>query len=291
MDDRLQKREWGNGIPNYKESDLMTKEEIHDFGVQIVGGILQKDGYEILAYQPQYNAMPNIISQKDNKLYSIVVRADIAPINPKINTRDKYSNIAYSKIKKMIPCYASVSFGSIDPARFDNSIALVGDGYYANYTGFVELEDKKPKTGTEEYIIYTLATIGIYFQFREFDKVKDYISNDCIIKNMIDGDLIDNNASEYLINGFIKYPLKSHNLIVFDKQYKTQIMGHEKEPFNKDEIKAIANNIGLIIITEAPLYANDDPGILFHVDFNDQGKINKIEILDPRIIKFSFQNE
>lgn len=34
-----------------------------------------------------------------------------------------------------VPCFASVGFGSTDAERFDASLALRGDGYYANFTG------------------------------------------------------------------------------------------------------------------------------------------------------------
>ena len=34
--------DWGEGLLNYSIKDLMTKEEVHYFGIEVIGGYLNK---------------------------------------------------------------------------------------------------------------------------------------------------------------------------------------------------------------------------------------------------------
>jgi hypothetical protein len=127
-DDRLNPRDWGKGIPDYTGEDLMTEEEIHSFGVEIVAGQLQKDGYKIIHFNPILGSYPSIIAEDDKEALAIIVSCDIAPKKPKLKLTDKFGIIGYCNGYPTKPCFASISIGSSDPIRFEKSLALVGDG-------------------------------------------------------------------------------------------------------------------------------------------------------------------
>lgn len=132
-DPRLQKRDWGSGIPDYTDEDLMTKDELFNFGLQTLLGILEKEGYEIVDYIDNYRAIPNIRVAKDNKLYVIYMNVGVALESEEIDPE------TIKNLKKIVengtPMIANVFFGSTDPERFEAKLALVGDGFYCKYTG------------------------------------------------------------------------------------------------------------------------------------------------------------
>lgn len=132
-------KDWGLGIPQYNQNDLMTKEEIHDFALRILFNFIHKDNYEILNLNSEYGFNPSFVCKKDDILYAFIVKANIAPIHPTLSSSEKKQIIEFCQRKEMTPIFCPVSFGSTDSLRFDNSIALVGDAYYCNFKGFEEI--------------------------------------------------------------------------------------------------------------------------------------------------------
>ena len=141
MGNRLEKRDWGKGIPSYNESDLMTQEELLDFAMQIVKQFeIDKNGFELISANNKVGVYPNFVVKKDDTLSFILVKADVAPRMPELTGEDKKIMIEQSKKFNAIPLYAPVGFGSTDPDRFDKSIALRGDGFYSNYVGLEKIK-------------------------------------------------------------------------------------------------------------------------------------------------------
>ena len=71
--------------------------------------------------------------------------------------QNKFDMIKFERRFKAIPLFASVGIGSTDADRFDKSLALIGDGYYANFVGFENvLVDDIPDIKTKEYKNYLL---------------------------------------------------------------------------------------------------------------------------------------
>ena len=129
---------WGEGIPEYDETDLMTSLEIQDFAIEIIINGESKE-YEILGFNNRLNVYPSIFMRKDEKLYAVLVRGGSVKTQPKITQHEiEIMNEIAFKLNA-IPLYASVGFGAADEARFDKDILLRGDGFYANYTGFEEI--------------------------------------------------------------------------------------------------------------------------------------------------------
>ena len=73
--------------------ELMTPQEIHDFGIEIVFGCLKKEGYVIEAVNVDPTKNPQIVAQKDNNLCFIIVRTDCYPNKGKIATEAEFFSI------------------------------------------------------------------------------------------------------------------------------------------------------------------------------------------------------
>lgn len=145
---------WGEGIPNYDESDLMTQLEIQDFAIQVILDCSYKE-YEILGFNNRLNVYPNIFMKKENKIYAVLVRGGSVKTQPKITQHETeiMNEIAFKL--NVIPLYASVGFGAANPERFDEDILLRGDGCYANFTGFegIPIKEATIKNLAEETIL------------------------------------------------------------------------------------------------------------------------------------------
>ena len=135
---KCEKRDWGKGIPNYKQEDLMSKEEIYDFALEAVCNYESKQ-HKIISVSPNLNSIPSIVMEIEGKLSFVLVEADIVPNIPTLDSRKKMLFINHSKNFDANIYYASVSFGSKDAERFEKSIALKGDGYYCRYLGLEKI--------------------------------------------------------------------------------------------------------------------------------------------------------
>lgn len=297
MEDRLEPRDWGEGIPKYKETDLMTPEDIHDFGVEVVAGCLKRDGYKILEYNPTYGVFPSIVAENEDEVVAVIVQSDIAPNIPKLKLTDKFGIMGYCTGFSTKPCFASVSFGSVDPERFDKSIALIGDGFHARFTGLEYISKELPKKGTTDYQVFTLNFVGAYLRSKNYDAVYEFISDDCDINNSISKENIKKHGKDYLKKIFNGRDITSHCVIKSVGIMKTiqvqklYVEGHSDGKPGTVKIMQDPDRIGLLLVTDIPLFGNNDPGLIFNVDYNSKGKICNINIIDPRLYSFEAYSE
>lgn len=297
MENRQMPREWGNGIPKYEAKDLMTKEEIHSFGVEIVAGQLQQEGYKIHIYNPRYGSYPSIVAENKDEVIAVVVMTDIAPKQPGLKLTDKFGIIGYCDGYPTKPAFASVSIGSTDGERFNKSLALIGDGYYAKYTGIEYISKEMPKIGSEEYKAFVMQFVGGYLRACNFEAVAEYISKECKIKNSITKEEINTDAIGYIEKIFKNHKATSHCVIKSVGNVKTLNVQklYVKDYSNGEpgtvKIMQEADKIGLLVVTETQAFDIDDLGIIFNTDFDEFGKINKIELIDPRLYEFKALNE
>ena len=56
---------------------LMTKEEIHEFGLQILSRYLEANAYEIEMMHPNMQMFPHIIAKKNGQLVFIIAATDV----------------------------------------------------------------------------------------------------------------------------------------------------------------------------------------------------------------------
>lgn len=275
----------------------MTKEELHDFGVEVVAGYLKQNGYKIHEYHPMYGMYPSIVAENKKEVIAVIVQSDVAPNVPEIKLTDKFGIIGYCNGFKTKPCYASVSFGSIDPERFDKSIALVGDGYNVRFTGLEYISKELPKIGSEEYKVFVMQFLGGYLRSKNYDAVENYISNKCTISNTISKEDIIEPCIKYFKKIFEEQPIVSHCIIKSVGNMKTlnvqklYVEGYSDGKPGTVKILQEADKVNLLLVTENPLFNNDDPGLILNIDFDKKGKINSIEIIDPRYYEFEAYNQ
>lgn len=77
--------------------ELMTKEEIHVFGLQVLIQYLENKGYEIEFAQPDQNNIPHIIAKSGDQLTFILAATDIYPNKGKISDEDKAAVLEHAK--------------------------------------------------------------------------------------------------------------------------------------------------------------------------------------------------
>ena len=66
-DPRMVKKKYAPGVPKYTEDDLLTKDEIFDFGISVVIEELEKDGFRVEDVINNYRAYPNIFATKKER--------------------------------------------------------------------------------------------------------------------------------------------------------------------------------------------------------------------------------
>lgn len=138
----MEQKDWGMGIPEYTEDDLMTEEEILNFAMQVVAKQeIEEKGNELVAWLDELNAFPNIVAKINGELSFIVVKGAIATTIPTLSKfwRNTYCQKAQKEYGAK--CYfASVSIGSYDAKRFEKRLGLRGDGFLIRYKGLEEVE-------------------------------------------------------------------------------------------------------------------------------------------------------
>lgn len=139
-DPRLQQVDWGEGIPDYKPNDLLTPIEVFDFAMQVLGMYFRQEGYEILNRINFPGAINNYDVEKDGKRYFVVVREYLYENPRKISEQERQECLRAAKQMGVIPVVAYVGFCSTDETRFNEKLALYGDGYYCNFEGLEEIK-------------------------------------------------------------------------------------------------------------------------------------------------------
>ena len=136
---QVAQRNWGPGIPNYSPSDLMTKAEFTNFAMETTLKPIQEE-FDIISGTDDTDAAVNIVAQKGDDLCLITVRGgceeDFEPLTPEEReTIQEYKDKFHVKCLLAVVEYRSAT----DLKRFEQCIALRGDGFYAKYTGLQEL--------------------------------------------------------------------------------------------------------------------------------------------------------
>ena len=139
-DPRLEKRDWGDGVPPYDRRDLMVIEELMDLAMDVVSDYaVKRCGYNIIESHSSPVFIPNLILEKDGRLYYAVVEAAIAPAVPQLSDEKLKAMKKYAETMDAKCLYAAVGIGSSDAERFMQRIALCGDSFIPNFTGFKEV--------------------------------------------------------------------------------------------------------------------------------------------------------
>ncbi|MDY4788550.1 MAG: hypothetical protein SO253_04500 [Bacilli bacterium] len=171
---------WGKGIPDYNEEDLMTAEDLYHFGIEVVGNYMVKEGYKIYEVNKDPKGFPSIAAGKDDQLYFVLVYADIAKNIPTLEGFNKYKFLNHSQKFNAIPLFASCSFGSSDPIRFEKGLALKNDGYYCNFTGLQDVKPNLSHTKSLEYLLSILNLVCLGYENKDYQLFSKYIADNCV---------------------------------------------------------------------------------------------------------------
>ena len=117
-------------------ADLMTKAEIHDFGVEVVFGFLQKEGHEIVAVNTDLSVNPQIVAKKQGQLEFVVVRTDCYPAKGALDPTIRDMCIERALAANAICYFASVGIAnSSGTNEAEMSLPIKGAGYYVAFNG------------------------------------------------------------------------------------------------------------------------------------------------------------
>lgn len=134
-------KNWGNGIPEYNDCDLMTKGQLLNFAMHIVHDYDLKNSELVpISYCDSINAHVNYIMKKDNQIVFIVVYPYAFPNEPVFNPGTKRIVMDLCKKFNAKCMFAPVGLFSCDEERAAAGILLKGDGFYVNYTGMELVE-------------------------------------------------------------------------------------------------------------------------------------------------------
>jgi len=118
----------------------MTREEIHDFGVQIVCEEMLKEGYEILGANPSLATTPQIVARKNGRLCFVVVRTDVYPKKGMLaDDRELFYNLEHAERNDAVCYFAGIGICNAAAADAGDEAAMgvpVRDaGFYVDFDG------------------------------------------------------------------------------------------------------------------------------------------------------------
>lgn len=123
------------------QKQLMSAEEIHAFGIEVVCKYLQKDGHEIIEINTTPGINPQIVARKDEGLEFIVVRTACYPDKGQIESEQlALQCIAHADRHHAICYFASVGIANAQGAtEQEMALPIKGAGFYVAYEGLVIL--------------------------------------------------------------------------------------------------------------------------------------------------------
>ncbi len=135
-------RNWGEGIPQYTEKDLMSKGELQNFSLHTV---LDNDKdiqntFEFVSANDNPEAIPNLILSNNNRFTFVFVKGYTTITEPDLSDKEKDILLSLGKKYNADCFFAPVGFLSADPVRFEAELALKGDAFYCKYLGLQKVE-------------------------------------------------------------------------------------------------------------------------------------------------------
>ena len=128
-----------------EKRELMTKADIHAFGVEIVYKQLEKDDWTIRSadVEADLSAEPQIIADKDGELAFFVIRTDIHPGRGKFEEGQEAFNrlVKYAKENGASCYFASVGIANSEGESDEEmSTPVKGVAYHVQFDGLIRME-------------------------------------------------------------------------------------------------------------------------------------------------------
>jgi hypothetical protein len=128
-----------------QERELMTKNDIHAFGVEIVYKQLEKDGWRIRSadVEADLSSKPQIVAEKDGELAHFVIRTDIHPKRGRFEEgQESFDRLVKEAKANGASCYfASVGIANSE-GETDEEMAtpVKGVAYHVQFDGLIRME-------------------------------------------------------------------------------------------------------------------------------------------------------
>lgn len=115
----------------------LSKQELHNLAMNIVGKDLEDNGYEFLGIKSQLKTNPQFVALKEKKLHFVVVRAITYPDDPRDFDREFMEKIRDHALKfNARTFYAGVGLANSNDYELPVSKE---DDYVINYEGLQEI--------------------------------------------------------------------------------------------------------------------------------------------------------
>ncbi len=115
----------------------LSKQELHNLAMNIVGKDLEDQGYEFLGIKSQLKTNPQFVALRENKLHFVVVRAITYPDDPR-----SYDQKFMEKIRGHALKYEARTFyagvGLANSSDYELPVSREED-YVINYEGLQEI--------------------------------------------------------------------------------------------------------------------------------------------------------
>ena len=122
---------------------IMTKEEIHNFGIEVVFNYMKEEGYEIEGVDDTIGVNPQIIAKKNDKLVFVAVRTSCYPNKGKLENHIHHKMIKQAEQHNAIPYFASVGIINSDgKTEEEQSTPVKGAGFYISFDGLLIITTK-----------------------------------------------------------------------------------------------------------------------------------------------------
>jgi len=123
------------------EKTLMSEEEIHNFGIEIVFGDIKEQGFEILKINKNIETIPQIVCKQNDELCLIIVRTKCYPGRGLLDPMVKEDILNHAKKMNANAYFASVGIANSDGENeADMSIPVKGAGFYVAYEGLEPIQ-------------------------------------------------------------------------------------------------------------------------------------------------------
>ena len=282
-------KDWGDGIPRYTNKDLMTPEELYDFALDTICDIEVKRGKAVfLQANPNMLGLPSLVLKIDGELSFVLVEADVAPIMPKLSQSKRIQMLAHAKSYNAKCYYASIDFGSCDPDRFDKSIALRGDGYYANYLGLEPVTNDIPDIDSNEYKEYVASLFAFCYTEKNFNDIYPFIANDCEWFSFFSGNKYS--TKKEIIQYYNQKAINMSDsdiyfrLIEFTSDYFT--INSKSKVLKRNQVIMVPQPKGEIGILLEQRIDDRSNWLVIALQYNSENKISSIYLGEPNLMKF-----
>lgn len=122
---------------NVDPKDLLSNQEIHEFGIDIIYKYAQQEGFEVVDGTTDLNQNPQLVLKKNGQLYFVMIKTGSADGTHLTYDRD----LAMQVFNSAKPHNAKVLFAGVGLRCVGYGTALVRNkGFQVDFRGFEDIE-------------------------------------------------------------------------------------------------------------------------------------------------------